>query len=536
MHRIDSRYAVPEPPEPGEAVAAPGYFQNGDEESETPGTKLDAAWCNAVQEELAGVVEKAGLTLDKAKRDQLAQAIMLLVSASPEIQSAITASQVAIDGAGEAREIIVQHVGREGNPHGTTAGQVGAYTAAQVDALFSHLDGSQITGGVIDVDRLPKVAISELVTVADDAARFALTIEEVQLGDHVKVEATDKLYFVKDDANLDSEAGYELYAASIGWSSVTGKPSAYPPSAHTHPAGQFTGILPVSQGGTGAATAAEARAALGISGTTDWGSISGKPTAFPPETHTHLANQIAGILSITQGGTGAATAAEARAALGVIDAGGFNARTVVTTSTSTWKAPVTGWYKVTIIGGGGGGGKGGGNNIGGTGGAQGGTTTFNGQSAVGGSGGGGGGSFAGAGGGECGQVVTVYMYLIAGQTYAATIGAGGVGATAATASGQEGADGSGPYGGGGGQIGNAGSGGPGASNGSSYNTSSKGGPGGAGARNDHGFGNGGGGGGGYSAGKGGQAGPGATAGGASAGNGGTGGPGVVIFEYYDAAA
>lgn len=264
MHRIDSRYTVPELPEPGEAVAAPGYFQNGDEESETAGTRLDAAWCNAVQEELAGVVERAGLVLDKAKRNQVAQGILLLIGGSPEIQSAVAAGQAAAVEAGQAKEMSIQHAGRQDNPHNISLTQLGTYSSAQIEAMLAALDAGQIISGTIDVDRLPKTAICELVTVADDAARFALTIEEIQLGDHVRVEDTGSLYFVKDDTQLDSENGYEPYSASVDWASITGKPTSYNPSSHTHAVGQITGVLPISQGGTGATTAAEARVALGI--------------------------------------------------------------------------------------------------------------------------------------------------------------------------------------------------------------------------------------------------------------------------------
>ena len=54
------------------------------------------------------------------------------------------------------------------------------------------------------------------------------------------------MYFVIDDSKLNSEAGYTVYTAgsatSVPWSGVTGKPTSYPPSSHTH------AYLPLSGG------------------------------------------------------------------------------------------------------------------------------------------------------------------------------------------------------------------------------------------------------------------------------------------------
>lgn len=61
-------------------------------------------------------------------------------------------------------------------------------------------------------------------------------------------------------------SGLEIYAdsagnlravppavATVSWNSITGKPSTFPPSAHTHNAGDIiSGTLPVARGGTGA--------------------------------------------------------------------------------------------------------------------------------------------------------------------------------------------------------------------------------------------------------------------------------------------
>lgn len=109
---------------------------------------------------------------------------------------------------------------------------------------ITSLDASKITSGTISIDRLPQGALERLTVVADDTARFKLTSSAIQKGDTVKVTATGKMYYVVDETKLSTEAGYEVYAAgtaaSVPWNGVTGKPSTYTPSSHTHTKSQIT--------------------------------------------------------------------------------------------------------------------------------------------------------------------------------------------------------------------------------------------------------------------------------------------------------
>lgn len=52
-----------------------------------------------------------------------------------------------------------------------------------------------------------------MVIVTDDTARYALTTDTVQNGDTVKVTSSGYMYFVIDEGNLDSDAGYAIYTA-----------------------------------------------------------------------------------------------------------------------------------------------------------------------------------------------------------------------------------------------------------------------------------------------------------------------------------
>lgn len=107
------------------------------------------------------------------------------------------------------------------------------------------LESSKLTG-TIDIARLPKGALERCIIVENDTARFALTTSEVQKGDTVKVQSSEKMYFVVDDTKLSTEEGYEIYTAgsatSVPWSGVTGKPTTFTPSSHKHSMSDVTGL------------------------------------------------------------------------------------------------------------------------------------------------------------------------------------------------------------------------------------------------------------------------------------------------------
>lgn len=99
------------------------------------------------------------------------------------------------------------------------------------------LDGSKITG-VIPIEAIPAGALERLVPVSDESAMYALTADDVQLGDTVQLNDTKLMYLVVDTGNLNNSKGYREYTAgsatSVPWSGVTGKPETFTPSEHTH--------------------------------------------------------------------------------------------------------------------------------------------------------------------------------------------------------------------------------------------------------------------------------------------------------------
>lgn len=113
------------------------------------------------------------------------------------------------------------------------------------NSTITSLDASKLTG-TINIDRLPKGSLERLVPVEDEDARFALTTNDVQLGDTVQQLDTGVMYLVVNESELDNENGYKEYTAgsatSVPWSGITGKPSSFTPSSHTHTISQITNI------------------------------------------------------------------------------------------------------------------------------------------------------------------------------------------------------------------------------------------------------------------------------------------------------
>ena len=140
------------------------------------------------------------------------------------------------------------HVTAGSNPttlagYGITDAALASHTHVSGD--ITSLDASKLTG-TIDIARLPAGALERCVVVADDDARFALTIDDIQLGDTVKVDETGLMYIVIDTDNLDSEDGYTVYtsgsAASVNWANIIDKPTAFTPATHIHGIPDVSGL------------------------------------------------------------------------------------------------------------------------------------------------------------------------------------------------------------------------------------------------------------------------------------------------------
>lgn len=86
MHRIDTPTAQKD-----KFGAGKNGFTRGNPQTGVPATDLDDDYFDSIQEELAGLVEGGGLTLDKADRGQVLKALKLLFAANTDSMGALAA-------------------------------------------------------------------------------------------------------------------------------------------------------------------------------------------------------------------------------------------------------------------------------------------------------------------------------------------------------------------------------------------------------------------------------------------------------------
>ncbi|WP_368565477.1 hypothetical protein [Pseudoxanthomonas sp. UTMC 1351] len=112
-------------------------FTDGDVYAAVPTTRLIAAWFNALQEEVARVIEAAGLVLDPSDHTQLLQAIGLVVQ---NIVNNTSFNADTLDGLDSSYfaplNALLAHINDRNNPHDVTLAQLGG----------APLDGPNFTG------------------------------------------------------------------------------------------------------------------------------------------------------------------------------------------------------------------------------------------------------------------------------------------------------------------------------------------------------------------------------------------------------
>ena len=111
----------------------------------------------------------------------------------------------------------------------TEMGAVSGVATLDTDArLVQQVNAGSIVG-VLNISNIPNSAIERMYPVSTDEDRFALTSNEVQNGDTVKVNQTGYMFLVIDDTQLDTDAGYEVYkagvASAIEWTGILHMPT-----------------------------------------------------------------------------------------------------------------------------------------------------------------------------------------------------------------------------------------------------------------------------------------------------------------------
>lgn len=115
------------------------------------------------------------------------------------------------------------------------------YSSQKIDTLVTTLENaSQLladknvsngypgldNNGFIDINQIPNAALNYRIDVPDQAARFALTTNDVQNGDYVYQIDIQTLFYVKDQTQLNNSNGYSVTSlATTDWSNITNKPT-----------------------------------------------------------------------------------------------------------------------------------------------------------------------------------------------------------------------------------------------------------------------------------------------------------------------
>jgi hypothetical protein len=149
MHRIDDPSAAPTLPAPNQP-GTPGYYTEGSPTTGQQATIVSADWANAVQEELAYVVEQSGLTLSKTDRTQLYQAIARLT------RQRLTANTI----------FYISSTGSDNNDGLTTATPWGTITHAY-NFIRDRIDGNgySVTIQLMDGTHQPATCVFPSVSV-----------------------------------------------------------------------------------------------------------------------------------------------------------------------------------------------------------------------------------------------------------------------------------------------------------------------------------------------------------------------------------
>lgn len=208
MFRIDSDSVSPTLPTPSAVGGTVGYFTEGDPGVGILGTKLSADWLNAVQEELAAVIEGAGLTLDKTDPGQLHAAIDSLIAGNA-IGGTVggTPNRVPVsDGAGgltlKASEAEINSSGEMGNVARMIVG--GALGVLESTAAF-QIDST--TGGFL-LPRLTQAEKTALSSPPDGMLVYDSTNARVDLRQGAAwatiLTASEGVYYVSSELSFDS--------------------------------------------------------------------------------------------------------------------------------------------------------------------------------------------------------------------------------------------------------------------------------------------------------------------------------------------
>jgi hypothetical protein len=163
----------------------------------------------------------------------------------------------------------------------------------RIDFVLENLDPEKIDSiaeavETIGSERTERIAGDEALQTAIDAETTRATAAEQSIASDLAQEILDRT--AGDEAlsdridllasNLGTESLDSIAEAAAAINTLQTQVDSKAPAVHTHTASQITDF---------------AEAVVAVSPPVDWSSLTGKPTEFPPEAHTHPASDITGL-------------------------------------------------------------------------------------------------------------------------------------------------------------------------------------------------------------------------------------------------
>ena len=133
-----------------------------------------------------------------------------------KLQTARKINGTAFDGSGDITTATWGTARKVSISGGATAAAVSVDGSTDVNFNVTSIDGTKITG-IIPLSSIPKGAQERQITVADTAAMYKLTTNDVQLGDTVRVlndgNGNIVMYYVVDESKLSTAEGYNVFSS-----------------------------------------------------------------------------------------------------------------------------------------------------------------------------------------------------------------------------------------------------------------------------------------------------------------------------------
>ena len=144
----------------------------------------------------------------------------------------------------EVADDLVSHKANTANPHNVTKSQVGLANVDNVkQASKTEFDShnNDTTRHITSAERTAwnnKAEVSQIPTKVSQLENDRGYVTQEELGDAGYGDMLKSIYDTDNDGKVDAAEA----ADSVPWTGVTGKPSTFPPSSHTHIISNITGL------------------------------------------------------------------------------------------------------------------------------------------------------------------------------------------------------------------------------------------------------------------------------------------------------